>query len=175
MMLKESNAIEGVYDLHSLQDAVKAWEFIMQFDTLNNMIVRQTHKILMSNQNLERKYRGEWRDVPVWIANIKKDDPPLVINAKMQDWCKATNTVDRNFDPVTLHIAFEEIHPFIDGNGRMGRILLNWHLVKRNNSVLLVYTEDDKQTYYRLFQSYRSREFAQLIERMQDIWKKERM
>lgn len=168
LMLKESNAIEGVYDKVALDRAYKAWEFLVRFDSVNNMIIQQVHRILMKYQPIEDKYRGAWRDVPVWIGAARKGDPPLVINERMRDWCTRTNAVDRNFDPVTLHIEFEDIHPFIDGNGRVGRMLLNWHLVIRNKAPLLVYTERDKLTYYRLFKSYTARELTDFMSMVAD-------
>lgn len=171
LMLKESNAIEGEYDQKSLNAAVKAWNYIMMFDTVNNMLIKETHRILMQPQFLEAKYKGDFRDIPVWIGGEKKDQPKIVIDSLMRDWCTMTNKVDRNFDPVTLHIKFEDIHPFVDGNGRMGRILLNWHLVKRNKAPLLIYTEDNKQTYYRLFASYRRAEMQELYANMIENWR----
>lgn len=166
-MLKESNAIEGVYDQASLVAAKKAWDFITKFDKINNMIVKQTHKILMKPQtDIEHRYKGDFRDVPVMIGGEVKAQPKIVIDSLMRDWCNDVNTVDRNYDPVTLHILFESIHPFIDGNGRIGRILLNWHLVNRNKAPLLVYTEADKHTYYMLFPSYRARVHARMYEQV---------
>lgn len=156
-MLKESNAIEGEYDEVNLIAAVKAWDYIMKFSVINNQIIKETHRILMEPCGIDSRCRGDFRNVPVTIGGELKSQPRIVIDSLMRDWCDKTNTVDRNFDPVTLHIEFENIHPFIDGNGRMGRILLNWHLIKRNKAELLVYTEEDKHTYYMLFSSYRSK------------------
>lgn len=159
-MLTESNLIEGVDDRRSVLDAKKAWKFIMQFDTINSQIVRETHKILMKNQDIPFKYKGAYRDVPIYIGGKRKFDSPLVLHEKIRDWCSKTNFCDRNDDPVSLHIEFEEVHPFLDGNGRIGRILLNWHLLKITKANwILVYTHTDRPTYYRLFQDYRSREW----------------
>lgn len=163
--LRESNAIEGVYDKQSMIDAKKAWKFIMQFDSINSQIIKETHKILMKNQDIEYKYKGEFRNVPVWIGGIKKSDPPLVISEKIKKWCSKTNNSDRNDDPVSLHIEFEDIHPFIDGNGRIGRLLLNWHLIKITKANwILIYESSDRPTYYRLFREYRAREWEKMYE-----------
>jgi fido (protein-threonine AMPylation protein) len=154
-MLKESNLIEDVHDNYALINAHRAWKYVMRYEKLNNQIIKETHRLLMVGQPIAPKYRGDWRDVPVWIGGVKKDQPKIVIDSLMRDWCARTNKVGRNFDPVTLHIAFEDIHPFIDGNGRMGRILLNWHLVQRNKAPLLIYTDAEKyDVYYPLFQKH---------------------
>ena len=168
-MLKESNAIEGVFGRYPLVQAGRAWRYAMNFDKITPEIIKEIHRIMMIGLPLEPRHRGAWRDIPVYIGGEKKSQPPLVIQRQIEEWCEKTNTVDRNFDPVTLHIAFEEIHPFVDGNGRVGRLLLNWHLVKRNNAPLLVYTHTDRKTYYRLFASYRAKEMGMMIEMMRGL------
>lgn len=161
-MLSESNHIEDVWDRLSLTHARRAWEYIMRFDKINNQIIKETHRILMQKQDIERKYKGDWRDIPVSIGGHIKNQSKPVIDSLMRDWCNKTNTVDRNFDPVTLHIEFENIHPFVDGNGRMGRILLNWHSVKRNEGPLIVYTYENRWVYYHLFN--KAERWAKLME-----------
>jgi Fic family protein len=51
----------------------------------------------------------------------------------------------------------------------MGRILLNWHLVKRNKAPLLIYTYKDRQTYYRLFD--KAERYERLIKNLLDYEK----
>lgn len=174
--LRESNAIEDVWDQVSMRDARKAWKFIMNFDTLNVQIVKETHKMLMVSQDIEHKYKGEFRDVPVYIGGEKKSDSPLVIGEKLRLLIAHIHEVMKNKDlnhevPACCHIKFEEIHPFIDGNGRIGRILMNWQLVKMGLP-LTVYYADDRRTYYRLFPSYRARELGDMMEMMKRMnWK----
>jgi len=146
-MLKESNAIEGVYDKKSLTQARHAWEYLLMYDSLNTQIIKWAHKLLMKNQDIEEYHKGDWRRVPVWIGDSKKDQPPLVIDQQMRDWCKQANKLG---DPIKDHVDFEAIHPFVDGNGRMGRILMNWQFVKMKEDIK-VFTEEGRQSYYKLF------------------------
>ncbi len=161
--LRESNAIEGVYDRTSLIQAHRAWGYLMTIDVITPAAIKEAHRILMLHQPLDHKYIGDWRDVPVWIGGVRRTQPKIVVDSLIRDWCDLTNNCDRNFDAVSLHVQFEQIHPFIDGNGRIGRLLLNWHLVKRNGCPLLIYSADDRHTYYRLFPEYRAKELQRLI------------
>lgn len=162
-MLKQSNAIEGVNDRYALVQAHRAWKYAMTVDVMIPEAIKEIHRILSTGViGMHPRHRGAWRDVPVWIGGQKKDQPPLVIQRQIEEWCEKTNTVDRNFDPVSLHVEFEEIHPFWDFNGRVGRILLSWHSVRRNGAPLIIYTAEDRVTYYRLFPSYRKLEKQRL-------------
>lgn len=175
-MLEESNAIEREYDQDSLDQAFEAFEYLMSFDKITPNAIKETHAILMKNHHIEPKYKGDWRDVPVWIGGERKSQPKIVIQSLIEDLCDTINSLVKskniNSDPVTYHIQFENIHPFIDGNGRMGRMILNWHLLNLG-APLLVYTEKDKHTYYMLFPSYRQMTMDKLWGGLLKEWKKE--
>jgi len=172
-MLKESNAIEAVYDDVSLVDSYAAWEYIMGFDSINVDVIKETHRILMQDQMIEPRYKGDFRDAPINIGGETKSLPKIVIDSLVRDLCEDINNSSLNDDPIIRHVQFEAIHPFIDGNGRIGRIILNWHLVKKFDAPLLIYTEEDKHTYYMLFPSYRHASFkkdmTKIIESFKDL------
>ena len=52
-----------------------------------------------------------------------------------------------------LHLRFETIHPFADGNGRVGRTLINYYLMTHDHPPLVLY-EEDKKTYYMALAAY---------------------
>lgn len=169
-MLRESNAIEDVWDRQALVNAHRAWKYIMMFDQLNNGLIKDVHYLLMTGLPIPQKYRGDFRDVPIWIGGEKKAQPKPVIDSLMRDFCDHVNEVlytkRVNHDAIHCHLQFEGIHPFIDGNGRMGRIILNWQLVKLGMP-LLIYTQADVKTYYRLFPSYRRMEMERVTARLE--------
>lgn len=155
--LEQSNFIEGVVD--GLDQAVKAWKYLIDKKQLSKTSILQTHKILMTGQPLDYTKRGAWRKEPVWIGG-REAKKWYAVPELMEGWIESVNnsmtskyveTVEqRQGCVVAMHIAFEEIHPFVDGNGRMGRILMNWQLVKWGMPVKII-REENKQEYYKWF------------------------
>lgn len=77
-----------------------------------------------------------------------------------------------------LHLRFEEIHPFADGNGRVGRTLLNYYLMTHDYPPLILYSED-KRTYYMALAVYdKTRKIPGFIEflkeQMVKTWEKKK-
>lgn len=147
--LRESNAIEGVFGDEALEDALAAWRYAIGQDTLTKAVVLETHRLLMKRQDLEDKYKGVFRDIDVYIGRNKAVNPAIV-SIMVGDWCARTNKKGK-LDAKWLHVLYERIHPFVDGNGRTGRIFLNWTRIKRNKDGILVIKNAEKGEYYKWF------------------------
>lgn len=88
--------------------------------------------LLRADPTLERRYLGEWRDCPVWIGRSRQhaefEAPPHEqVPALMDD---LMHFISRHDVPdlsraAIAHAQFETIHPFVDGNGRIGRALIH--------------------------------------------------
>lgn len=125
-------------------------------------LVKEIHRTLTSGTYDERRYvaneerPGEFKkhdyvtgihEVGSAAKDVEKDVAELIaeLNAYCgQDFLKAA---------AYLHARFEYIHPFADGNGRVGRTLMNYYLMIHNHPPLIVYNED-KQLYYDCLQKY---------------------
>ncbi len=145
--LEQSNAIEGVYDADSLAQAEVAWEFLISQTEMSVGVICQLHKILMLNHNLMPHEKGYLRKIPVYIGNREAMDYEL-IEERLKLLVQGMTLVPENSK--SHHIQYEKIHPFVDGNGRTGRMLMNWERLRAGESILIIW-EEEKHEYYKWF------------------------
>ena len=97
--------------------------------------VLDAHRILMSGDSLESNYAGRLRDVQNWVGGSDHSPrgallippPPEVVPELVEDLIVFCNRTDLPalLQATIAHAQFETIHPFTDGNGRIGRALIN--------------------------------------------------
>ena len=136
----------------------EAFDFVFQLvkdkEPLSENVIKQIHFLVLGR---DVQHRGVYRSVPVYISGAKTQAAePLLIPEKAQElleWYQ-TNTEDDFLTKIALfHLRFESIHPFIDGNGRTGRLLVNLELMKLGYPpVDIKFT--DRTAYYKAFDSY---------------------
>lgn len=138
----ESNKIESVGE-EGYNDSLKAFNYIMQVSKpLTEKHILKTHKLLM--KNLYPEIAGKFRECSVSVGGRVCPDFTEIparlkrflenINASYQD---LTGIQKENLTK-SMHITFENIHPFIDGNGRVGRLILNWHRKQLGLPILII-------------------------------------
>lgn len=149
--LEESNAIESVYAESALTDALTAWDYLREQEELTHDVVKTTHEHLL--QNRQPDISGEYRDVHVRIGG---DVPPhpMKIQDLMSDLLE--RTPETALDAVEWHVEFEKIHPFADGNGRVGRLIYLWHCEELLDIAPIMWRADDVEGYYALFSTARA-------------------
>ena len=125
-------------------------DLVKERTPLSETVIKQIHALVLADKPLDR---GVYRRVPVRIMGAKQDPvQPYLIEPKMNDLMQQYATDERNIVEklADLHIAFESIHPFIDGNGRTGRLIINLELMKAGYPPIdIKFT--DRMRYYNAF------------------------
>jgi Fic family protein len=117
---------------------------IEQLNTLpfSSRLVRDTHKILLQGVRGEMKLPGEFRTSQNWIGGVNINDATFVppvhseIHECMSDIEHFVHNPKVHFPELLkialIHYQFETIHPFLDGNGRVGRLMIPLYLIEKN-------------------------------------------
>ena len=115
-------------EIYDLQNTEKVFLDLLHKKNLNHELICEIHDSLMDNIDLRKGYRTE--EVRIFI----KTDMDLLIK-----WYEENKN---KLHPLVLagifHHKFEKIHPFMDGNGRTGRMLINWILLSNNYPPLVI-------------------------------------
>ena len=163
---KEDVALDKRDDWEEVQNYVAAMnEAVAKLQKLpfSARLIRETHKTLMQGVRGKHKQPGEFRHSQNWIGGASINDaifvPPVhaSIGELIADIEKFVHN-DKQYFPELLkaalvHYQFETIHPFLDGNGRVGRLLITLYLVSRSilkQPVLYLsdFFERNRQHYY---------------------------
>jgi len=140
---------------------------------LCNRLLKQTHQILMSQVRGQHKQPGEFRQSQNWIGGSSPSNAHFVPPSQeyvvelMANLEKFIQNESGHFSELVvaalIHYQFESIHPFLDGNGRLGRMLISLYLLKRKvltQPILYIskYLEKHRQNYYRALDKARESE-----------------
>jgi len=130
-----------IQEVLNYRSAIRHAESMLKTLPLGQRVIGETHKILMSGVRGANKSPGEYRRIPNWIGphGCLVDDARFVpISAdKLPDGMSAFekyihgDEADVLVQLAVLHAEFEALHPFLDGNGRLGRMLVPLFLWQR--------------------------------------------
>lgn len=125
---------------------------------ISERTVKEIHAIVLHGIN--REYAGRYRTVPVMISGSRHVPPqPYLIEKQMEDFIIGFGEMERGkTHPVLiaayLHDELVRIHPFIDGNGRTSRLLMNLYLLRNGYTLVnLKGSDGDKLSYYRALET----------------------
>ncbi|MFW5631200.1 MAG: Fic family protein [Acetivibrio ethanolgignens] len=120
---------------------------------LSESIIKQIHYLVLADK---KEDRGIYRRIPVRIMGAKHEPvQPYLIQPRMEQLLESYRNSTEHIIPrlARFHIEFEGIHPFIDGNGRTGRLLVNLELMKAGYPPIdIKFT--DRISYYNAFDEY---------------------
>lgn len=128
-------------------------ELVKQKEPLTESVIKQIHYLVLADRQHDR---GSYRRVPVYILGTDcSPAQPYMIAPKMEELMSDYNA---SKEPILaklarFHLAFESIHPFIDGNGRTGRLLVNLELMKEGYPPINI-EFINRRVYYDAFNAY---------------------
>lgn len=147
----------------------EAFEFISELVkdqvAMSESIIKQVHFLVLVDK---REDRGVYRRVPVRIMGARNEPiQPYLIQSKMEQlMIDFAESIEHTVTKLArFHIEFEGIHPFIDGNGRTGRLLVNLELMKAGfPPINIKFT--DRMAYYNAFDEYHVKHNLSAMEKL---------
>lgn len=144
LLEREDVSVERRDDWEEVQNYVRAMDHaVASLDELpiSARLIRATHRVLMQGVRGEHKQPGEFRTTQNWIGGASIRDaifvppPHTAVKALMSDLEQFIHNQEIQLPDLLkialVHYQFETIHPFLDGNGRVGRILIPLYLIDK--------------------------------------------
>lgn len=161
-ILFEGDTIAKVDDILETSNHFKLVDYMLDVadKKLNEKMIKEFHKILKnstSDSRVEWFNIGEYKQRANTIGSGIKTTLPNNVGkemSKLMDWYNSLKQVTIK-EIIEFHYRFESIHPFQDGNGRIGRIIMFKECLK-NNIVPFIIKDVDKLFYYRGLKEYKS-------------------
>ena len=125
---------------------------------ISQRTIKEIHALVL--HGIDRENAGSYRTVPVMISGCTHVPPqPYLLEKLMEDFMLAFQRMEKeNVHPVIiaayLHNELVRIHPFIDGNGRTSRLLMNLYLLQKGYTIVTLKSDNDmKLRYYKALES----------------------
>lgn len=157
--IRQSNLIENIDDPTEDERSLRAWLWLIQQPRIGLDVVLELHRRVTCTQLGEEAGRLRRCNVQVggYVAPRWRE-----VRARLESWLRTMRVEWADMDPRQGHVDFEMIHPFVDGNGRTGRLLMWWHEVTLGRTPTLLRAVD-RWDYYEWF---RPAQAADLHKRM---------
>jgi len=150
---EDKQSIEGhsLKEIHETENMLAALIFVRKYQgKINEKLIKLLHS--MVQKNIEVETLGQYKRVPNYITGVDYwPTHPAFVNERLRSLVRWYALNKNKFHPLELasifHLKFEMIHPFTDGNGRVGRLLFNL-ILKEHKCNPMIFSVDNKRLYY---------------------------
>ncbi len=161
----EPGKTADIHEIMNYRQTLRTAGSLLKTQPVSLHMIRQMHENLMDGVRGQDKSPGQFRRTQNWIGpkgctleNATYVPPPaMILDSLLENFITYVNVTDDEIDPIVqtalVHAQFEMIHPFDDGNGRIGRLLIPIFLMKKNCLVspslyISRYLESHRDQYY---------------------------
>lgn len=150
-------------------------ELAQKSESLTEYNIKQIHSLIL--KNIDDSNRGSYRKTNVLISGAQHKPPQsFEVPSKMEQFIKEYEAKKETLHPVELasfvHIEFVGIHPFIDGNGRTSRLLMNLELIKAGFPPVVISVEDRLEYYKALDAAHVTGSYKLFLDLMEKVVEK---
>lgn len=173
-IIEGSHKIDDVYETIN---STKLFDFVV--DTLNeplsNRLILEFHRMLKDHTlDHERGFAGVWKKIPNMITGTDlKLAEPWEVDMKIDDLLINWNNSNKDLNSIiTFHCEFESIHPFQDGNGRVGRFIMLKQCIEQEIDLILIddqYSNEYKKALNIAQTKKEYSEFLSVVQKCQDL------
>lgn len=160
----EKKSSREIHETNNMRDALRFIQRKMEHE-ITEELIQDLHFLIQNNIDLEEEV-GAYKGCYNYVGDLNPTTPPMYVQERMRmllSWYKENKDTLHPFILASIfHMQFELIHPFQDGNGRVGRLLMN-HILEKRGYMPITVLEKTKQTYYRALENRSIHQFLQYV------------
>lgn len=183
---KVTNFSGNLKTLYEIQNQKECYDFlkenIISKEPITEELIKNIHKKLTAGTYDEKRWNrgerpGEYKKHDYVIGKTEQGALPEEVGLEIRELCDEITEIEDKGENILkaaayLHCKFENIHAFADGNGRVGRTLMNYFLMIHNNPPVVVYDES-KNVYYKALEEYDSTgQITNMVDYLKDSMEK---
>lgn len=166
-----ANIVEGTHqvdDIYETINSTKLFDFVVETldEPISKRLLLEFHRMLKDKTlDYERGFVGCWKKIPNEIKGTDlKLAQPWEVDLKLDELLEQWENLDKNLESITwFHAKFEHIHPFQDGNGRIGRFIMLKQCVENDIDLILIDDEFSAQYKSALNKAQTQNDYSDLL------------